>query len=121
MQQHQIALIMKQDAFSTFGQVESVTVASDPITKLSKGYGFVSFLGRQHARMYMLLLPLHTCYILYLGKAIQLCSDGLFLIGPSYRPVRVDEAEFCGYEDLGFDKDTNRVSNEKVRNQKSFY
>lgn len=42
------------------------------------------------------------------------CQEGLFLIGPSYRPVRVDEAEFCGYEDTFGDKEANRPPGEKV-------
>eukprot|EP00899_Mesostigma_viride_P004753 jgi/Mesvir1/14279/Mv09710-RA.1 len=64
------------EAFSQFGEVEKAVVVTDPLTKRSKGYGFVEFAKRSVS-----------------ARVLQACTEQMFLIGGSCRPVRVDTAQ----------------------------
>ncbi len=57
----------------------------------SKVYGFVTFVNRKTASMCTPFL-LRSQIISFIDKTINMCTDGMFLIGPSWRPVRVEAA-----------------------------
>jgi len=61
-------------AFQKLGtKVESAMVVVDATLKKSKGYGYVNFERKIDSK-----------------QALEMCTEGLFLIGPSFRPVHVE-------------------------------
>eukprot|EP00798_Chlamydomonas_sp_ICE-L_P014805 gene14805-20860_t len=75
-----------QAAFSQFGEISKAIVVMDPQSNSSKCYGFVMFANKREA-----------------SKAIQRCSQEPFMIGSSFKPVKVEWARIedtsTGYSD----------------------